>query len=297
MGSESRKKRQKNKHKKKGNENSQLEIYYNNVNGLISKQDSLKYILEIRKPDLVALCETKLHAKSTFDIEGYEVLKSNLKAGKEGILLAAKQGTFQTTEIIFESESKQIATFEVTYPEESLRMIVVHGPQEDSSNDEKEEFYIDLQAEIQRSIESESLMVIVGDFNAKLLDEDGEIKECKGNAKKLKEVMTKYELVNLNSKPNTEGRWTRIQRKGKDVNKSVIDYVFTDHETQHRVGALVVDEDKLLTPYRTKKNGKEKSIIFSDHCAMTTSLTPSKMIPKPQAKNFGLSLNNSKQAP
>ena len=273
MGSESRKKRQKNKQKKKGNENSQLEIYYNNVNGLISKQDSLKYILEIRKPDLVALCETKLHAKSTFDIEGYEVLKSNLKAGKEGILLAAKRGTFQTTEIIFESESKQIATFEVTYPEESLRVIVVHGPQEDSSNDEKEEFYIDLQAEIQRSIESESLMVIVGDFNAKLLDEDGEIKECKGNAKKLKEVMTKYELVNLNSKPDTEGRWTRIQRKGKDVNKSVIDYVFTDHETQHRVGALVVDEDKLLTPYRTKKNGKEKSIIFSDHCAMTTSLT------------------------
>jgi hypothetical protein len=110
-----------------------LEIYYNNINGLISKQDSLNHILDMKKPDLVAvvvvvvvvvvisfsltaLCETKLHAKSTFDIEGYEVLKSNLKAGKEGILVAAKQGTFQTMELIFESESKQIATVEITYP-------------------------------------------------------------------------------------------------------------------------------------------------------------------------------------
>ena len=86
---------------------------------------------------------------------------------------------------------------------------------------------------MQRNIESESRVVVVGDFNAKLLDEAGEIKEYKGNAKRLKEVITKYELVVLNSKSNTEGRWTRIQRKGTNICKSVIDYVITDPETHH----------------------------------------------------------------
>ena len=44
----------------------------------------------MKQPDIVALCETKLHKNSTFDIDGYEVLKSNLKAGKEGLLVAVR---------------------------------------------------------------------------------------------------------------------------------------------------------------------------------------------------------------
>ena len=129
--------------KKKSNTNlnkTKLEIYYNNINGLTSKQDSLKHILELNQPDLIALCETKLHAKSTFSIEGYQVIKSNMKTGKEGILVAAKLGTFQSMELLFKNDSKQIATMALTYPKEQLRVIVVHGPQEDASVEEKEEF-------------------------------------------------------------------------------------------------------------------------------------------------------------
>ena len=64
------------------NDDNVLELYYDNINGLISKQDSLRHILEMKKPDLVALCETKLPKNSSFDIKGYEVLKSSLKLGK-----------------------------------------------------------------------------------------------------------------------------------------------------------------------------------------------------------------------
>ena len=75
----------------------------------------------MRQPDLVALCETKLHRNSLLEIEGYKTVKSNLKAGKEGILIAAKQGSFNTIEKTYESEIRNLATFEVTYPEETLR--------------------------------------------------------------------------------------------------------------------------------------------------------------------------------
>ena len=55
---------------------------YNNINGLLSKQESLNHIVQMKKPDLVTICETKLHKNSKFDLEGYEVKKYNLKAGR-----------------------------------------------------------------------------------------------------------------------------------------------------------------------------------------------------------------------
>ena len=268
-----RKKTKRGRKKKQAIENSDhVEIYYNNINGLISKQDSLKHIIEMKEPDLVALCETKLHAKSTFSIDGYEVLKSNLKAGKEGILVAAKLGTYKSMELLYESESRQIATVEITYPRDKLRMIVTHGPQEDANVDEKEEFYIDLKAEVQRCIESHCRVFVVGDMNARLEYENGVVKECKGNGKRLKELIDEYELKVLNIQLGTEGKWTRIQRKGDIINRSIIDYIITTPETSKMFGKVVVDEEKMITPYRTTKQGENQRIVFSDHCAITTHL-------------------------
>ena len=68
------------------------------------------------------LCEKKLHQNSNFEIEGYTVKKSNLKAGKEGILIAAKQGTFCSMEVPYESDERNIATFEITYPKSILNL-------------------------------------------------------------------------------------------------------------------------------------------------------------------------------
>ena len=249
---------------------SNLELYYNNINGLISKQDSLCDIVEMRKPDLIALCETKLHLNSTFEINGYETKKSNLKAGKEGILVAAKKGTFNEIELIYEATSKQIATVQISYV---LRLTVVHGPQEKATDEEKEEFYVDLQAEVQRGLESKCKIVLVGDFNARLTHEDGELKESQGNGKRLKEMVDEFELDVLNIHPSTEGKWTRIQRKGDALCKSEIDYIITDlATTPGERNRTVIDEDKMYTPYRMNKRGMEKTIVFSDHCAITTEL-------------------------
>ena len=142
-----------------------VEVYYNNINGLICKQDSLNHILQMREPDLLTLCETKLHKNSTFELEGYEVRKSNLKAGKEGILLAAREGSFSTIDLIYESEQRNIATFEVAYPNDTLRVIVVHGPQEEDPVESREEFYEDFMAEVERCISSGCRLITAGDFN------------------------------------------------------------------------------------------------------------------------------------
>ena len=152
----------------------------------------------MRQPDIVALCETKLHANSTFEIKGYKTLKCNLKAGKEGILVAAKEGTFNSMEMVYESELKQIATVEIHYPEDVARLVVVHGPQEAACQDEKEDFYTDLHAEVERCISGGKRLILAGDFNARLDPDPENAKEITGNGKRLNELVEKYDLKVLN---------------------------------------------------------------------------------------------------
>ena len=253
-----------------------LELYYNNINGLISKQESLKQILAMKKPDIVALCETKLHRNSKFDIKGYKVLKSNLKAGKEGILIAAKEGTYDTMELVYEAESRNIATVEIEYPKDTVRIIVAHGPQETANIEEKEDFFNDLSAEVERCMASQCRTIIAGDLNARVEYQDGQLQESKGNGKWVKEIIEKYELHLLNIQPETEGKWTRIQQKGSVECKSVIDYIITDVNTRSCVQKTVIDEDKMFTAYRVEKRGKKKTLIFSDHCSIMASMSISK---------------------
>lgn len=249
-----------------------VELYYNNINGLLSKQDSLNHILAMKRPDLVALCETKLHKNSNFEISGYENRKVNLKAGKEGILIAAKNGTFNSMELIYEAESKQIATVEIEYPKDTLRLIVAHGPQESANQEEKEEFYNDLAAEVERGVACQCKIIIAGDLNAKVEHQNGEVQESKGNGMRVKEMIDKYELGLLNIQPETEGKWTRIQRKEGVLCKSEIDYIIADTNTRKCIQKTIIDEEKILTPYRVKKEKNIRSLIFSDHCAIITSI-------------------------
>ena len=68
-----------------------LKVYYNNINGFMSKRESLNQILKAETPDIVALCETKLGAQSKPRIQGYETEYLNLSCGKEGYWLQSKK--------------------------------------------------------------------------------------------------------------------------------------------------------------------------------------------------------------
>ena len=221
------------------------------------------------KPEVIALCETKLHANSKLEIPDYKTFKSSLKAGKEGILIAARKGTFTSIELIFESESKNIATAEIEYPEDTVRVVGAHGPQEDASQEDKDDFYNDLAGEVERCLAAKKRLIIAGDLNARL--DPSNPNEIKGNGKRLMEVVDKYELKVLNFGPKTEGKWTRIQMKDGVECKSQIDYIITDKSTHEKEITTLIDEEKMFTPYRTKKENNKRSIVFSDHCTISSS--------------------------
>ena len=126
-------------------------------------------------------------------------------------------------DLVYESEERNIATAEIAYPNETVSVIVAHGPQEDDQQELREDFFEDLQAEVERSLSNGNRLIITGDLNARLEHADGQLLEGKGNGKLLKEMVEKYDLKVANFKPDTEGKWTRSRKKGDEICKSIID--------------------------------------------------------------------------
>ena len=114
---------------------------------MISKRESLNQAIQTAAPDIVAICETKLGAKSEPKIKGYDPRYLNLKRGKEGLLVAAREGTFISMDNVTASssdEEKNILAVQIKYPNRSIRVIVAHAPQETDKQETRENFFQNL---------------------------------------------------------------------------------------------------------------------------------------------------------
>ena len=251
-------------------------MYYNNVNGYQCKKHSLDRIISGVNPDLVALCETKRPAKTsnTSDVlERYEVIERNLKQGQEGMMICAKKGTFNGVKEVTETEMRCFLTVRITYTNLTLRIILLHAPQETDSSESREDFFNELSTQVERGLDSEDVIVVVGDFNSRVEEKQGEVQGTSSNGKLMVELLKEYELVVCNFDSRTEGVWTRIQaNKDGSVDKSVIDYILLRPDVIPAMSHLLTDENKIYCPYSEKVRKGEKQAVFSDHCAMVMNL-------------------------
>ena len=209
-------------------------------------------------------------------MDGYETLFCNYKSGKEGLLIAVKEGTFTFAEKIYESEEKNILSVKVEYPNCSLRFILAHGPQETDNVDTRNQFFESLMVEVERGKASDDNVLLLGDMNAKIQSNQSntgdDVEDVSNNGTLLKELVEKYELDVLNFHPSATGKWTRIRKKKKTTERSVIDYIMVEENLKSRIEDVVIDEDKLYTPWRLVYSKKQRHIIFSDHTAMITTV-------------------------
>ena len=209
-------------------------------------------------------------------MDGYETLFCNYKSGKEGLLIAVKEGTFTFAEKIYESEEKNILSVKVEYPNCSLRFILAHGPQETDNVDTRNQFFESLMVEVERGKASDDNVLLLGDMNAKIQSNQSntgdDVEDVSNNGTLLKELVEKYELDVLNFHPSATGKWTRIRKKKKTTERSVIDYIMVEENLKSRIEDVVIDEDKLYTPWRLVYSKKQRHIIFSDHTAMITTI-------------------------
>ena len=197
---------------------------------------------------------------------GYDILEKNVKQGKEGIMVAVKQGICQTVEEISDDSFDNIFTVRIRFRKENVRLVTIHAPQETDSLESRRTFYDELAVQAERAGSAGDKVVILGDFNARINPEE---ETSSPNGKLLQNFLKENDLVACNFSPKARGVWTRIQTKSGVQNKSTIDYVLMKDEVLSLMEEMVVDEDKVYCPYRLK--GKQ-GIVYSDHCAILLTL-------------------------
>ena len=250
-------------------------LYLNNINGYTSKKTSLTNIISLLKPSILCLVETKVIKSKVYKLKNYDnVVKRNIKQGKGGMLIAIRNNTFTSVNETTASDNENIITAEILYSTTLVRIILCYGPQEESNTDIKYEFYQDLAIEVESAMLNNALPIILGDFNAKLKNDDNNRTIAdSGNGKLLLDnIIAKYELKVCNFHENAEGRFTRIRKKKTKMEKSTLDYIITTDDVFQHVSKFIVDEDKLQTPFRVVKRKSKPYSIYSDHCSITISL-------------------------
>ena len=264
--------RGKGKQKSKG-----IKVMFNNINGFTSKKDSLEKIVASIDPDIIALCETKKGLRLKKDeLKGYNVIESNVKHGKEGILVGVREGTFEAVREVTESPLKNIMTVQIVYPTVKIRLIVAHAPQESCNGEKRVEFFEELAVQIERSTTSGDVTLILGDFNARIFAENDKVfpNPESPNGKLFSQVINEYSLKVGNFHPNALGKWTRIQSSNKgEAHKSQIDYVLADDNIYQSINSLMIDEEKIYCPFRVTTVKGKKKITYSDHCVITIDLS------------------------
>ena len=104
----------------------------------------------------------------------------------------------------------------------------------------------------------------MGDFNAKIEKLKNGAETAKKTDKGGRQLMTMVErnkLEIVNGMDITKGKWTRIQGD----TKSALDYLIVEEKESESVISMIIDEEKMETPYYVTDENEEK---YTDHTAM-----------------------------
>ena len=257
VNSKKRKTRSK-RHKTKKETN--LKILYANVNGAKSKIESIQSAVQTHNSHIVAITETKgLPPK----LEGYakwEIKQNNKHGG--GVAITVREEMANNFQIIedMEDDNQEIIWAQITMKNKKISIGVYYGKQENEKIEIIEREFSQLKTQINR-LKNQGHTILVGDFNAKLKINKGEVsQEVSRNGKYLTELLETCGSTAISTESET-GTWTRVNRNNTSE-KSVIDYFIVRKCDTHCVTENTVDEAGAL---------RMKGIRESDHNTMTIS--------------------------
>ena len=99
----------------------------------------------------------------------------------------------------------------------------------------------ELRTQINR-LKQEGGIILTGDFNAKINIDQPNCKQATSrNGKYLEELIKETGLIPISAKA-TRGRWTR-QHRTNPTEKSIIDYILVDENTNKQIEEIIVDEE------------------------------------------------------
>ena len=226
-------------------------------------------MVSFRVPNFHDLIERLENPKVSIKIDGYQVFPAVKKKGSEGGLAVAVKHGLCSSLVIDYGENAEFITVRLCFGLESIRLILAYGPQEGDAKDEIEDFYENLQIQIDRSVLKGDSVLLVGDLNAKLGKTviNSDIHDMSTNGKLLYDIINRYNLCVVNALRLCKGVFTRVNNKNS-AEKSVLDYVVVSSNLSDNIPSMTIDEGKLFTPWQNLQRGKR----FTDHNAIIFEL-------------------------
>ena len=174
--------------------------------------------------------------------------------------------------------SDNILTVKISFPNWTMRVIVAYGPQENDSIEKKEQFFSDLEVEIEAAKVNGDKVFVAGDLNSKIEMVNGEIKFLSSNGKLLMNLVKERKLNVMNFSTKCTGKWTHVIRKSNAT--SVIDYILVDDEIERSISQVIIDEECFHTPFRKIADKGEVRAQYSDHNTILTKFHVDIVSPK-----------------
>ena len=244
-----------------------------NMRGYKGKQNSIKEIVAENQPTILLLMET-LCKKEEINIEGYKIHPTKKRSDMwGGILFAVPYEIENNIQITNESVDEAEIMFAQIKCGRMLATIgLVYAPQEkDTPVEQLDKMYKYIESEVMAARAGEHIVLLGGDFNCKIGDQiNGNKKEVTTGGRRLKKLAVNNGMTIINTTDKCKGLWTRSQiEKGIQV-RSVLDYFLITEEHEHLVKSMIIDEEKMITPFRDDSQpGKP---IYTDHHMMTLNL-------------------------
>ena len=214
----------------------------------------------------------------------------NRKKEGGGILMAIRKELYGST-IIVDMEEKDGDMIWIVIDNHiiKIRIGVIYAPQESRTMISLlKKMYNKITRHVQAAKDNNQNVLIVGDFNAKIGREiKGNTDEISKAGKLLTELADKSELSIINAWQETQGLWTRVEKK----KRSVLDYLLISKEDEHNIIDMTIDEEKIWAMYRTK-GSKE---IYTDHNAIIATVNRYQAFKVKIESNKYATLNNKEQ--
>ena len=185
-----------------------MSVYYVNINGYLSKSDSLHHIIKSLDPDIIILCEIRSVTANTirtqFKALGYEPF-----IGKASGMIVAAKFKFDMVNVTSTMSSRIIST-SIKVGNTHMTLTGVYGPQESEKEEIRSQFYEELETEIVAGLNRGNHILVIGDFNSKIAMKNGKYEELSPNGTLLNGVIDRSALHVLNFLDVCSGKWTRV---------------------------------------------------------------------------------------
>ena len=216
-----------------------LKIWYNNINGITSKIDEFKTIIDADNPHIIIVTETKT-AKCP-KLKNHDWINQT-KPNKSGGIAMRKDIAMNATEVDIETQpGMEILWCKLINNMDKIYIGAYYGKQENEKLETVEREFSLLTTQIIR-LKQDGHIILAGDFNAKIEinDKNQTIQNQSRNGRLLKQTMEMTQTTPITTESNW-GKWTRVNRH-KTEERSIIDYIVTDQEIAKKVTWMLIDE-------------------------------------------------------